>query len=175
MAFDESDRPMTNSVPGMTDQDFAAERAAISAEREELAKQRAALNGNGAPTDADRLLAIRDQMIASEMISPDELIIPPVPAVEDPGLLPWPHAVKTLEDGFHLEYRAPDSSAMIALSLVGMDGFDATQQSLIFNKFMSKHLSTSSLAYVLGRMMDPDDTFGLSELISTLTKDDDKG
>lgn len=165
MAFDESDSPMTNSV------DYDAERAAIAAERAELAKQRATLNGNGQPTDADRLLAIRDQMIASEMISPDELIIPPVPAVDVPASAPWSHDTKTLEDGHVLEYRAPDSSAMIALSLVGMDGFDATQQSLIFNKFMTKHLSTSSLAYVLGRMMDPDDAFGLGELISTLTQD----
>lgn len=164
MAFDESDSPMTNSVPGMTDEDYAAERAAIAAEREELAKQRATLNGNGTPlpTLVDKFVEI----IADDLLPHDD-----APAVEGTTPAPWPHDTKTLEDGHVLEYRAPDSSAMIALSLVGMDGFDATQQSLIFNKFMTKHLSTSSLAYVLGRMMDPDDAFGLGELISTLTQD----
>lgn len=164
MAFNESDSPMTNSV------DYDAERAAIAAEHAELAKQRAALNGNGfvPPSPVELLLQNDVPPPLVEALGQSGTTDVPKPA-------PWLHDTKTLEDGHVLEYRAPDSSAMIALSLVGMDGFDATQQSLIFNKFMSKHLSTSSLAYVLGRMMDPDDAFGLGELISTLTKDDDKG
>jgi hypothetical protein len=173
----EKDTPMTKPVAQLSQQEYDAERADIARERAALAKQRAALtngdylltNGNGdtprtlgALTDDD---AFNAPMHIVEPQEPEELTDDATPA-------PWPHETKILDDGYVLEYRKPDSSALIAISMVGMDGFDAGQQMNIFNKFMAKHLSMNGLSYVLGRMADPDDGFGLGELISTLTADE---
>lgn len=171
MASNESDHEMTKPFADMTDEEYAAERAAIAAERAELERKTAALtNGNGeyrpAPVLSDALVS---------QLAPREDPGSPADAIgTEIKPEPWLHDTKTLDDGHVLEYRKPDSSAMIAISMVGMDGFTAQQQSELFNKFMGKHLSLSSLVYVLGRMADPDDDFGLSELITVLTKDDDQ-
>ena len=167
---------MTKPVDQLTPEEYAAERAEIARERAELAKQKAALtNGNGtvlrAFSDDDLFNAPTHIVDVQEQRDTEGNVLGMV-MVEDIKPVPWPHEVKTLDDGHVLEYRKPDSSALIAISMVGMDGFDATQQMHIFNKFMAKHLSMSGLSYVLGRMADPDDEFGLGELITVLTADE---
>lgn len=157
---------MSNPVDGqITDEAFNAERASIALERAELAKIRASLNG-GVPkiVDIDDFSFNNPGHIVDAQDG--DTSVP-----EDTTPAPWLHDKKTLDDGHELEYRKPDSSALIGISMVGMDGFDSSQQMTIFNKFMSTHLSTSSLSYVLGRMVDPDDEFGLGELITELTAD----
>lgn len=157
------------TLPDRDTDSYNAERASIALERAELAKMRATLNG-GVPKVVD----IED----FSFNNPGHIVAPQdvdenVPTEEADKPAPWTHDTRPMDDGYTLEYRKPDSSALIAISMIGDDAFNGGQQMRILNKFMSRHMSTSSLGYVLDRMADPDDAFDLGALISTLTEDVD--
>lgn len=174
MASNESDPSMTNPVEDLTGTDaYNSERAQIALERAELAKLRATMsNGNGKVVNALTSVAKPPAFDDDAFNAPSHIVEAqdePADTDEDDKPAEWAHDTKVMDDGEVLEYRKPDSSALIAIAMAGSEGFTSGQQMSIFNKFMSKHLSNASLSYVLGRMTDPDDEFDLGELISQLT------
>lgn len=143
---------MQKSVDEMTDEEVAAERAAIALERARLAEDRIA-----AAPSPEALAIITD---------PAETVDEPE-GVDTPA--PWPHQYGQLK-GHIIEVRTPAPAALVAISMTGSAELTSSTQMMVFSTFMTKHISAKSLDLVLGMMADPDSGVEMQDVIAALTE-----
>lgn len=141
-------------VDEMTQEDIAAARRALDAERARLAGERAVTYAvdvlpDPAPTTGDE---------------------PGEPGLSDEDSIPvWPHQHMEYE-GVMLEVRIPDESALMAVSMVSGGSLSGEVQMKIFTKFLQHHLSPVSFERVLSEMVDSDSKMNLVGIVTAMTQ-----
>lgn len=168
---------MPKPVEEMTREEIAEERAKLARVRQAL--ENGSVSKPNPIADVQALFEARNAMLEQGMelppyeIAPDDEETNEAPNLSDdePVEAPWEYETTEYE-GFPLEYRRPDESALLAISLSSMPGLGADQQMQIFTAFMGNHLSSKTLTHVLLRLVAPEDSFSMQDLIKVMTAQD---